>query len=86
MKENLDLSIKLATKLKKVFKYGVDKQIELVKRDSISDELADILLFNIETFQSLIIVLDDLLDALNERYEIFGAIGLEKETEIKEEL
>jgi len=67
-----------------VLEYGVNKQIELVKRDSISDELADILLFNIETFQSLIIILEDLLDTLKERYEIWGAIGLEKECVVEE--
>lgn len=72
MKENLDLSLKLATKLKQVFEYGANKQTELAKRDSISDELADVLLFNIETFNSLIILLDDLIDALNERYEIWS--------------
>jgi hypothetical protein len=79
MKENLDLSLSIAQKLKKVFEFGYNKQKELVVKERISDELLDVLFFNIETFQSLVIIIDDLIDTLTERKEIFGSEGLEIE-------
>jgi hypothetical protein len=79
MKENLDISLTIALKLRKVFTYGINKQKELFCREDISDELAQVLLINIETFKTLDILLDELIDLLNERREIFGNEGLEQE-------
>ena len=79
MRENLDISLTIALKLRKVFTYGINTQKELFCREDISDELAQVLLINIETFKTLDILLDELIDLLNERKEIFGNEGLEQE-------
>ena len=71
MKET-EISLTIALKLRKVFTYGINKQKELLDREDISDELADVLLFNIETLKSLDILLDELIALLNERLLIFG--------------
>jgi len=82
MKENIDLSLNIALKLRKVFEYGLNKQKELVLRENISDELAEVLLINIESFHALDILLDELIALLNERKLIFGDKGLDKEMEV----
>jgi hypothetical protein len=84
MRENLELSIRLANKLKTVFEYAVRKQTELVKVENISDELADVFLFNIETIESLIILLDELLECLEERHRFFGTEGIVRQYRVEE--
>ena len=79
MKENLEISLKLALKFKQVFNYAIDKQSALVQIEKLSDEMADTLLFQIEVFKSLDLLLDEVIDVLNNRIRIFGKEGLEKE-------
>jgi hypothetical protein len=82
MKENIDLSLDIALKLRKVFIYGINKQKQLVLKKDISDELAEVLLINIDTLSSLDILLDELIVLLNERKLIFGNEGIDKEMEV----
>ena len=78
MKENLDISLRIANKLRKVFEYGAEKQKNLLlKNETISDELAEVLLFNVETFKALVILTEELIDVLQERRDIFGNEGVE---------
>ena len=79
MKENLEISLKLALKFKQVFNYAIDKQSALVQIEKLSDEMADTPLFQIEVFKSLDLLLDEVIDVLNNRIRIFGKEGLEKE-------
>jgi hypothetical protein len=84
MKEDLEISLNIALKFKRVFTYAIDKQSQLAKIENISDEMADTLLFQIEVFKSLDILLDELIDLLNNRIKIFGNEGIEKQYRVEE--